>query len=282
MLKRVVNLIISVFVGIADGVKSLLGRRDSTCVVLAYHSVTEKERAKFAVQMDLLMRKTKPVSADIESLPGDGQAFAAVTFDDGFQNIVDNALPELKKRGIPSTLFVVTEALGTARAWEHRGGDDTRDEQVMSAEQMCKLPADLVTIGSHTMNHLYLPTASDEQRAQELLGSRVKLEKLLGRDVRLFSFPYGAFNEETLQACRKAGYDRVFTALPVFAFSGSREFVSGRVGTAPTDWPLEFRLKLAGAYRWLPKAYSLKRQLRAALGAGKKSSVQMKTSRRVA
>jgi hypothetical protein len=59
--------------------------------------------------------------------------------------------------------------------------------------------------------------------------------------------------------CREAGYERIFTTLPVFAFAEPGEFVVGRVRVDPTDWPLEFRLKLAGAYRWLPAAFAFKR-----------------------
>jgi hypothetical protein len=41
------------------------------------------------------------------------------------------------------------------------------------------------------------------------------------------------------------------------------EFVLGRISVEPTDWALEFRLKLLGAYRWLPQAIALKRKLKA-------------------
>jgi peptidoglycan/xylan/chitin deacetylase (PgdA/CDA1 family) len=265
--KRLLNLSISLLFAASDwvrsGVRRLLGRAPaSKCMVLAYHSVSDAERAKFAAQMDVLLRIAKPVAADLGVLPADGGAYAAVTFDDGFQNIVDNALPELRKRGIHATLFVVTEALGSNRAWEHRGGDDTRHEQIMSAEQLSKIEPELVSIGSHTMTHPFLPSIDNNQLEQELAGSRKKLKEIVSREVKLLSFPYGAFNEAILESCRQAGYERVFTALPLFAVSEPHEFVTGRVGTAPTDWPIEFRLKLSGAYRWLPNAYALKRNVR--------------------
>jgi hypothetical protein len=84
---------------------------------------------------------------------------------------------------------------------------------------------------------------------------------MLNRDVKLFSSPYGEFNDRVIEGCREAGYLRVFTTVPYLAFSESQEFVTGRVGAAPTDWPIEFRLKLAGAYRWVPYAYALKRRI---------------------
>jgi peptidoglycan/xylan/chitin deacetylase (PgdA/CDA1 family) len=272
---------VSVVVWAADGVAELFGRllgwsRQSKCIVLAYHSVTDKERPLFAAQMDQLLRFAKPVPADIKELPNDGGRYASVTFDDGFENIYTNALPELKKRHIPSTLFIVSDFLGQSRAWEHRGGDDTRQEKVMTEEQLRELPSELVTIGSHTMTHPFLPNANNVELQRELLGSRTKLEKMANCEVKLFSFPYGAFNDEVVENCRDSHYERVFTALPVFAFEKPHEFVTGRVGTSPMDWPIEFQLRLAGAYRWLPQAYALKRTLVSALRGKAVKSIQPK------
>lgn len=96
---------------------------------------------------------------------------------------------------------------------------------------------------------------------EELTGSRVKLESLLNQEVKAFALPYGAYNDTVLKSCREAGYERVFTGLPVFAFAQPREFLTGRVVVGLTDWPIEFRLKAAGAYRWLPWAFALKRRI---------------------
>jgi peptidoglycan/xylan/chitin deacetylase (PgdA/CDA1 family) len=215
--------------------------------------------------MDVLTRHTKPIRADVETLPNDGGHYAAVTFDDGLQNILENALPELKQRGIPATLFIVTSALGSNPSWEHFSGDDPSQERAMTEQQLQGLARDNVTIGSHTMTHPVLPKIDDENLRQELVGSRVRLETMLNRGIKLFSFPYGAFDERVIEMCREAQYDRVFTALPVLAFTRPQEFVTGRVGVTPVEWPIEFRLKLAGAYRWLPYAFALKRKISSAI-----------------
>jgi peptidoglycan/xylan/chitin deacetylase (PgdA/CDA1 family) len=264
--KRILDLAISLIVGIwdllSDMASWLVGRRPTTrCVVLAYHAVSPDERSQFSRQMDVLLRHARPVRADAAALPAGGGWYAAVTFDDGLESIIDNALPVLKEKGIPVTLFIVTDILGRNRDWEHRGGDDTRHERVMSEEQLRKLPSELVAIGSHTMTHPFLPSLECAQLQQELTGSRLKLERMLDRRVTLLSFPYGAFDDRIIEDCREAGYERVFTALPVFGLTTPGEFVTGRVGVAPGEWPIEFRLKLAGAYRWLPYAYSLKRRV---------------------
>jgi peptidoglycan/xylan/chitin deacetylase (PgdA/CDA1 family) len=266
MPKRIIFLIGSLFVEAGDllrnNARKLLGLRPrGSCVVLTYHSVTSEERPLFARQMDTLLRYAKPVRADIEALPPEGGRYAVLTFDDGMQNIVDNALPELEKRSIPATLFIITDVLGKIPDWECFGPRDTGEELVMSEEQLRKLPSDLVEIASHTMTHPVLPQIDREKLAQEVEGSRAKLAKMLGREIKLLSFPYGAFNDDVVDACRKAGYERVFSVLPYFAFSEPQEFLTGRMGVYPTDWPIEFRLKVLGAYRWLPFMFDLKRKV---------------------
>jgi peptidoglycan/xylan/chitin deacetylase (PgdA/CDA1 family) len=279
MIKRIFNLCVSFSLAAVDRIrdagKRLVGMKPrARCVVLAYHAVSAEERSRFAWQMDVLIKKAKPLRADIDELPEKSGDYAVVTFDDGLENIIENALPELAKRSIPATLFIVTDCFGRNRDWEHRGGDDTRHEKVMTAEQLKAIASDSIAVGSHSMTHPLMTNIPEDRLKQELLGSREKLEKLLNRQVSLFSFPYGGFNEQTVSASRLAGYKRVFTALPVYACSVPNEFETGRVGTAPTDWPLEYRLKLAGAYRWLPYAYSLKKRVRGVLGGAQAKSVK--------
>lgn len=200
-----------------------------------------------------------------------------ITFDDGLESVFENALPELRKRGIPATLFIVTDVLGGYPNWEYFDTPDPSADRVMSVQQLQEIPSDLVTIGSHTMTHPVLPSVDDERLWRELLGSREKLERIVNREIRLFSFPYGAFDQKVVERCREARYDRVFSALPVLAFTDPQEFVTGRVGVNPTDWPIEFRLKLAGAYRWLPYAFTLKRKIRSVLSRRASQGVALKT-----
>ena len=265
LVNRVINLIVSLLVAGSDSLRNLFRRLAGhpprrTCVVFVYHSVPQAQRARFAHQMDTLLRHAQPVRADVAVLHDDQKNHAAITFDDD-ENVIENALPELRKRNIPATIFVVTSILGGSPRWEYRGANSTLQEKGMSEGQMLALPSDLITIGSHTATHPFLPSIDEQHLREELHGSRLTLEKILNREVKLFSSPYGEFNDRVIAACREAGYDRMFTALPFLAFCEPREFVTGRVGAAPTDWELEFRLKLAGAYRWVPSAYKLKRRI---------------------
>jgi len=229
-------------------------KRTGTCTVLYYHSIPPDQRAKFAQQLDVLLRYAKPICvADRVELES-GMRYVGVTFDDGFANFVEVALPELARRNIPSTVFVVADALGKAF------GPNGHAERVMSIHQLQQLP-NLVTIGSHTSTHPFLPSLNESDARRELVQSRKKIEEILKSNTQVFSFPFGGFDQKLVDLCRQVGYRRVFTTLPYLAFEDPDEFVVGRVRVDPKDWSIEFRLKLAGAYRWLPTAFSLKRRL---------------------
>lgn len=260
MFKRILKLAISMAFFTAAFLKVLSLRLagkspEALCVVLYYHSVPVNSRNKFARQMDTLLRWTRPISADSKCSLTTGMMYSVVTFDDGFESFLENALPELEEREIPSTVFVVAGNLGRATDWEGY------PEKIMSREQLLQLPSRLVTIGSHTLTHPVLPNVPEEVAMSELAESRKQLEESLQRRITLFSFPYGAFNNELVKCCKAAGYERIFTTLPFAAFADPDQFVTGRVCVEPTDWQIEFLLKLFGAYRWLPLAFSLKRKL---------------------
>jgi peptidoglycan/xylan/chitin deacetylase (PgdA/CDA1 family) len=235
-------------------------RVSGSCVVLEYHGVPRDLRARFASQMDMLRRMAIPVSTDSHAALTPGRWHVAITFDDGLTSFLENAVPELEARGIPATVFVVTDRLGTVPNWMtySRGGLAT--ELMLGAEQLRALPANVV-VGSHGATHAKLTELTDVEAKREIEGSRRQLEAILGRQVTLFSYPYGAFAEHLNACCKEAGYERIFTNLPVLAFANPDEFVSGRVEVKPTDSSLEFRLKVAGAYRWLRHAFRLKRVL---------------------
>ena len=236
--------------------------RKGSCAILYYHSVPRQHRSRFARQMDLLVRWAKPVAANRTEVCQPGEKCVAITFDDGLDSIVENALPELQRRKIPATMFIVVQSLGRYPIWMPAPPDSLHGERVISLEQLRKLPSDLVTIGSHSLTHPNLCDLDAAEARTEIRNSRTELSEILGKDVLLFSFPYGAFNETLVRFCRDAGYERVFTTLPNPALIVPGEFILGRVAVEPTDWLLEFRLKIAGAYRWLPAAFALKRRLR--------------------
>ena len=264
---RVVKLSVSIlFFGasaVRDAVMALFGRRrPGSGVVVYYHAVPAEHRSRFARQMDLVLRWAKPVAAAQRESCRRGERCVAITFDDGFESVLENAIPELERRRIPATVFVVIQSLGKRPVWMASDPQSTAPNKVMSLEQLRNLASDLVTIGSHSLTHPRLTELNESEVRKEIFDSRTQLQNILQRKITLFSFPYGAFTEALVQHCREAGYDRVFTTLPHPAFAKKDQFVSGRTAVEPTDWSLEFCLKISGAYGWLPVAFALKRRLK--------------------
>jgi peptidoglycan/xylan/chitin deacetylase (PgdA/CDA1 family) len=223
-------------------------------VILYYHGIPDEAAAKFTAQMDALLQRAKPVAAGWQGDLPPGSLQAAVTFDDGFVSVLRNALPVLEKRGIPATIFVPSGYVGALAGWIKNPTFREGRGMIMDRDQLlAALRHPSVTIGSHTITHPRLDRLGEAELARELVESRRSLEDLLGCTVSLFSFPHGIYTLKALEVARSAGYSRVFGIQPSCAQQRLNAFVMGRVLVTPEDWPLEFALKLRGAYRWLAR-----------------------------
>ncbi|MCD6321398.1 MAG: polysaccharide deacetylase family protein [Clostridiales bacterium] len=268
MLKRIIILMISTIVWGIDSLgkaiysvfsKNIPGR----CVVLYYHDVTNDQHTRFFHQMEDIARLAKPISVNTNNSLDPGKYHVAVTFDDGFQSIDKKALPELAHRHIPCTIFVPTGHIGKKPAWLKNKNRDGIRHNVMDADMLRKISEnDLFSIGSHCISHSSLTSMSYDDAKKEIYESKKCLENILNEKIKTISFPHGAYNHIHVELAREAGYKRVFTITPSLAFVTSDEYITGRVKTDPTDWVIEFRLKLFGAYRWLPAAYRLKKAIK--------------------
>jgi len=240
----------------------LLGRTPpSAATVIYYHHVSHDQRERLVRQLDHLLRWTRPLPADFTEPPSG--SYSIVTADDGWKSFADNAIPELERRNIPVAVFAISDRLGASV-------DGIEFDRLVTPDELRALNLRGVCIGSHTASHAVMTSLSEPEASRELRDSRAQLAAILGHDVTMFCFPYGAYSGPLIPLCREAGYARVFTCDPESAVAP--DFVVGRVRVDPTDWPLEFHLKLMGAYRWLPAAIALKRRLRAVLRGGSRTS----------
>lgn len=267
MITRLLKLFISILVFIVDtlhGHAQLLGgrRRPGRLVVLYYHGVSRAQRERFGQQMDTLSRRAKPVFADTDEILDDGIHYVAVTFDDGFVSFLENVFPELNKRQIPSTVFVPSAFLGQTAGWIEDGQENSDGKKVLSGPELKRLAVNrMVSVGSHGRTHRNLLKLNNEEAFLEISRSKQELEAVLGHAVKELSFPYGGYDGKLVEMAKSVGYSRVYTILPKPIFSFSDRYICGRISVEPTDWRLEFFLKQAGAYCWLPAAFFLKRQI---------------------
>jgi peptidoglycan/xylan/chitin deacetylase (PgdA/CDA1 family) len=105
-----------------------------------------------------------------------------------------------------------------------------------------------MTIGSHTLTHPNLPNAGVDAAARELTASKVRLERELGVDVTMFSYPNGGaeryLTAEIQQAVRDAGYAAATTSRNAFADAGSDLYALERIEVEERVEDLAFALEV--------------------------------------
>jgi len=264
---RLLKLTISVAVFLCDNLvrrwNRILGRLvPGTCVFITYHTINEFTRERFSRQMAILTRLARVVPSLTNQTLEPGCHYAGVTFDDAFRSFALNALPVLAGFELPVILFVPTGYLGKKSAWFDYGGPNHVGEQVVSAHELKQLTTQYqIEIGSHSVNHPNLVEISKEEARAEIRDSRESLEMLLGRKINSISFPYGSYGARELKLARETGYDFYLGGLPQMLVGSVQPGVIGRISVDPSDWDVEFELKVLGAYRWLARASVWKRKL---------------------
>ena len=137
-----------------------------------------------------------------------GKVFG-ITFDDGFRNVFQNALPVLLKYNFTSTNYLVANLFSQTNSWDKDRG--VPRAELMSIIEMREWAQAGQEIGSHTLDHVHLLELSLAQAREQLVGSRQKLVEALGADVTAFCYPYGDFNVALQQLAQDAGYTSATT-----------------------------------------------------------------------
>jgi peptidoglycan/xylan/chitin deacetylase (PgdA/CDA1 family) len=216
--------------------KARAARRQGACpiAVLFYHRVADSEPndwtidvASFAKQIEWLSRRFDLLSleaaqARLRSGRNDAPA-VCITFDDGYRENCDAALPLLIERGIPCTYFVSWNHVSRGEPFPH---DVARGKPLApnTIEELRELARRGVEIGAHTRHHADLGKIDDpETLFDEVVAARDELAAALDRPVRYFAFPYGQhanLNRIAFRLAREAGYLGVCSAYGGYNFPG--------------------------------------------------------------
>ena len=138
-----------------------------------------------------------------------------VTFDDGFCNVFDLALPILQRHRVRAIQFIVAGLIGKEDAWDRAIGEPP--QPLMDEGQIREWLAEGHEIGAHTMTHPHLPALPPEQARVEIFDSKRLLEDRFGVPVRHFCYPYGDENQRIRDLVGEAGYE----SAPTVAFGGN-------------------------------------------------------------
>lgn len=146
-----------------------------------------------------------------------------LTFDDGYVDNYQYALPILKNYRFPATFFVITQY------------NDDNKPGYLSWQQLSDMSRAGMEIGSHTVDHPDLRNKSSAGLVDEIAGSKQVIELRLGVPVRSFAYPSGKYDARTLSVLRSSGYGAAVTEI-----QGMRQ---------TSDKPFELkRIRIRGSY----------------------------------
>lgn len=181
--------------------------------ILCYHEIGSPPSkyvvapADFEAQLDwmtgagfelLTMDDVAAVVAGERAAPVRG---VALTFDDGRAGVRDFAAPALARRGLPATLYLVTQWLGGIGIPETE-----RYSGFVGWSDLPALRAAGIVLGSHTLSHPNLKRIGAADAEREIRDSRARLEERLGCATLHFSYPYGRRTRAIERMVRAAGY----------------------------------------------------------------------------
>jgi len=210
-------------------------------VVLQYHHVSDDTPQstsisveQFALHMNYLKQNNFNVLplTDIllslkkkQSLPDNT---VAITFDDGYENVLINAAPILTQHSFPYTVFIAPQEI-------NQGYSNLLDWQ-----QIKQMSDDGVTFANHSLEHRHLNRRLADETPQQWL-ARTELditsaEQIImehtGQNHQILAYPYGEYNAALQQLVNTLGYIGIgqhsgplspnsdFSALPRFPASG--------------------------------------------------------------
>lgn len=183
--------------------------------ILAYHSILpepngplELHPIAFKDQLSWLRDNGFEVISLEDYVLGPGgvkssRPCVVLTFDDGYTNFVDHALPVLEAYNFTATIFLVTGKLGRMSDW-HRF---SKSHRMLSLPEIESLRQYGYRFGSHTVNHIKLTEAPYVQAQFELSDSLSFIKEIVGESFLPLSYPFGAAGRREFSAARKVGYD---------------------------------------------------------------------------
>jgi peptidoglycan/xylan/chitin deacetylase (PgdA/CDA1 family) len=169
--------------------------------------------------------------------------FVCLTFDDGYRDFAETALPILREAGFSATVFVTTGfASGTVRMSWFR-----RQPPLLNWDDLKRLANDdLVELGAHTRTHRALPRLSDAEAREEIQSPRREIAEQTGARVNAFAYPAGLYTSRERELVADTGYALAVTTDAGLNTPATSRFALRRTLVEGRDRVSLFEAKLLG------------------------------------
>jgi len=125
-----------------------------------------------------------------------------LTFDDGYKDFFDIAMPILDKLNFKATIFIVSKLIGDISRWRTK----RMQPDLLDWDEIHNIINAKHEIGSHGLYHRDFLRLSKEELEREIAGSKKLIEKNIKIPVVSFSYPWNRCNDQILGIVKKSGY----------------------------------------------------------------------------
>lgn len=179
-----------------------------------------------------------------------------LTFDDGYQDNLENADQLLKKYNMKAQIYLLADQNVSANEWDYQQ-DPNEKHQIVKAEDRHLWKKTHFTIGSHGLSHQRLPAMSREQKIIELNESKKRLESEFNIPVITYAYTYGDTNAECAELAQDVGYEYALNTDTGGLILEENPYAIFRVNIFPDETELSLWKKTNTFYR---RYFHLKRQ----------------------
>ncbi len=234
---------------------------DPALRILTYHRVNASHPGDrlsvppetFARQMEALARSGRPVvglERAVAALRGEVElprGAVVITFDDGFRDNHDHALPVLRSFGLPASFFVPSALVESGRTLERYERCCAEDE-LMTWNEVRAVAAAGHDIGGHGRTHKELACLDAATLHDETHGCHREIAERLSLAPRFFCYPRGSESPSVRRAVAEAGFEAALTVAPGANSRGVDLFGLSRTEVAADDTLADFSRKLEGGF----------------------------------
>src|SRR4051812_41603914 len=134
-----------------------------------------------------------------------------LTFDDGYLDVAENALPPLAEHGFGATVFVAPAVMDgeVVYSWYRRQPPLIPWDDLVALDRESALRFE-----AHTLTHPNLLALDEERAREEIVGSRSVLGERLGRPVDVFCYPAGLFGDRERRIVAESGFRAAVSCEP--------------------------------------------------------------------